>query len=76
MALHDGRVAEIVVPAQYAGPAAEDAHRLARRTDWAEQPGGAWVGTGQRLWLLGEEAQGVLDIGEITFAAPNVARPT
>ncbi len=70
MSLHDGRVAEIVVPAQYAGTAPEEAQRLARRTDWDEQPGGAWVGTGQRLWLLGEEAQGVLDLAEITFTAP------
>lgn len=70
MELHDGRVAEIVVPAQYPGVATDDAQRLARSTDWQEQPGGAWVGTGQRLWLLGEEAHGVLDLGELSFAAP------
>ena len=68
--LHDGRVAEIVVPAQYAGAATEEGHRLARRTDWAEQPGGAWVGAGQRLWLLGDEAKGVLDLTDMRFAVP------
>ena len=69
MTLHDGRVAEIVVPAQYPGAAPDEAQRLARRTDWQEQPGGAWIGTGQRLWLLGDEAHGVLGLGEIVFAA-------
>ena len=69
MTLHDGRVAEIVVPAQYPGIAADEEQRLARRTDWQEEPGGAWTGTGQRLWLLGDEAHGVLGLGEIAFEA-------
>jgi type VI secretion system protein ImpE len=67
MSLHDGRVAEIVLPAQYAGVAPDPAQRLARRTDWQKFPGGAWIGTGQRVWLLGEAAQGLLDLGEITL---------
>ncbi len=70
MTLHDGRVAEIVVPAQYVAPASAQAHRLAQSTDWQEAPGGACTGSGQRLWLLGEDARGVMELGDIAFAAP------
>ncbi len=69
MALHDGRVADIVVPAQYVSPAPSDAQRLAQVTDWKEGPGGAFTGSGQRLWLAGEDARGVLDLNEVTFTA-------
>ncbi len=67
MALHDGRVADIVIPAQYVDAAASEAHRLARETDWNAGPGGAATGTGQRVWLLGEEGLPILDIREIVF---------
>ncbi len=69
LALHDGRVADIVVPAQYVSPQPSEAQRLAQVTDWQEGPGGAFSGSGQRLWLAGEEARGVLDLHEVTFAA-------
>ena len=68
MALHDGRVADIVIPAQYVHPDASEAQRLARETDWQEGPGEAATGRGQRVWLLGENGMSVLDIGEIVFA--------
>lgn len=71
MALRDGRVADVVVPAQYPhATEATDAHSLGQITDWRELAGGAAIGIGQRLWLLGEDARGVLDLGEIVFAAP------
>ena len=70
MALHDGRVAEIVVPAQYVSAVPDQANRLAQSTDWHDGPGGACTGSGQRLWLLGEDARGVMELGEITFASP------
>ncbi len=70
MSLHDGRVADIVVPAQYAArPETTQAHRLGRETDWREA-GGASVGLGQRLWLLGEDARGVLELTDIQFRPP------
>ncbi len=68
MALHDGRVAEIVIPAQYVAQDAHDKQRLAQVTDWTELAGGAYGGVGQRLWLAGEEAHGLLDVSEIIFA--------
>jgi type VI secretion system protein ImpE len=71
MALHDGRVADVVVPAQYAAaPLSGQAHRLGQVTEWHDLPGGACTGAGQRLWLLGEDARGVLELSEISFAAP------
>ncbi len=76
MTLHDGRVADIVIPAQYVSPQATDAQRLAQVTDWTEGPGGAFAGAGQRLWLIGEDARGLLDLQELTFApAPDSAPP-
>ncbi len=70
MSLRDGRVADIVVPAQYAFlPDTSQAHRLGRETGWQEVHG-ASVGLGQRLWLLGEEARGVLELTEVHFDAP------
>ena len=82
MALRDGRVAEIVVPAQYPGLSAgaaggtEDVHRLAQQTDWRNLPGGASAGVGQRLWLMGDEGRGLLDVVDITFAAPDASSGT
>ena len=80
MALRDGRVAEIVVPAQYprlgaagATAGAGDVHRLAQQTDWCDLPGGASAGIGQRLWLMGEEGRSLLDLAEVTFAAPEAS---
>ena len=68
LTLRDGREADIAVPAQYVDPAAQPAHRLAQRTDWHDVAGGAVVGTGQRIFLAGEEPRGLLDVTEIVFA--------
>jgi type VI secretion system protein ImpE len=44
-----GSVAALL-PARYPGSeAAEDALRMARRTDWTERPGGTFLGLGQRM---------------------------
>ncbi len=73
MTLHDGTVADIVVPAQYASEASTDQERLARRTEWQDGPGGAVTGRGQRVWLVGDEARDILSLRTVTFlpaAAP------
>ena len=64
----DGQVADVAIPAQYVAASPEPAHRLAQRTDWQEAPGGAMLGSGQRLFVAGEDAKGVLDITELRFA--------
>lgn len=40
-----------LIPTRYPGTAAsgDGAQRLSQRTDWAEGPGGTWLGVGQRL---------------------------
>ena len=73
MTLRDGRAADVAIPAQYVAPAGAsvtEEHRLARRTDWQDGPGGTVLGIGQRLMVLGEDATPILDINEIRFDAP------
>ena len=67
ISFRDGRAADLAIPAQYVAPDAEPAHRLGQRTDWREAPGGAMFGTGQRLFLIGEDAKGLLDLTTIRF---------
>ncbi len=70
LALHDGRVADIVVPAQYVDAGASERHRLALETDWREGPGESFFGVGQRVLLLGEDAKPILEVNEIQFDRP------
>lgn len=67
LTLWDGRVADIVVPAQYVDAGADERQRLAMSTDWRDGPGGAATGVGQRVLLLGEEARPILEITDIRF---------
>ena len=72
MTLRDGRAADVVIPAQYVVPrdaatAVDEDHRLSRRTDWRDGPGGAVLGLGQRLWLVGDDAKPVLELGDLRF---------
>ena len=72
MTLRDGRAADVVVPAQYVvsrdgAAAVEEDHRLSRRTDWRDGPGGAVLGLGQRLWLVGDDAKPLLELSEVRF---------
>ncbi len=75
LGLADGRVADVVVPAQYVCPrdgstTVEEEHRLAARTDWRDGPGGAVLGLGQRLWLVGDDAKPILELTELVFDRP------
>ena len=63
-----GEQADLYLPAQYCSDAAEDDHRLARRTDWTTSCGGVTVGCGQRVLVVGGEPRAIMDIGEISFA--------
>lgn len=70
MVLSDGRVADIVVPAQYVCADAHETQRLALSTDWQDGPGGTAHGVGQRIFLLGEEARPILELDEVRFDRP------
>ena len=70
MVLRDGRVADIVVPAQYVAAESNEAQRLARSTEWQDGPGGTAHGAGQRVILLGDEAHPILELDEVRFSRP------
>jgi type VI secretion system protein ImpE len=63
-----GEEVELHLPAQYCTDAADDDHRLARRTDWTTSLGGVTLGCGQRVLVVGGEPRAVMEIGEISFA--------
>jgi type VI secretion system protein ImpE len=62
-----GEQAELHLPAQYCTDAADDDHRLARRTDWMISLGGVTLGRGQRVFVVGGEPRAVMEIGMINF---------
>jgi type VI secretion system protein ImpE len=72
MVVRDGPDGEVFLPALYAGSHAEtdDALRLGRATDWAGGDGTPVRGKGQRTFLVGEESVAIMDLKELTFAAP------
>ena len=63
-----GEEAELYLPAQYCTDAADDDHRLARRTDWTTSLGGITRGRGQRVLIVGDEPRAVMEIREISFS--------
>jgi type VI secretion system protein ImpE len=60
---NEGEVAGFV-PTRYPGTeaAADDALRLARRTEWRQLAGGSWVGLGQRMLATDEGERALLDV--------------
>jgi type VI secretion system protein ImpE len=60
---------EVYLPVLYAGGSADIAaeHRLGRATDWQEIAPGLVRGIGQRLFLVGDEAIGIMELAELRF---------
>lgn len=69
LVLHDGRAADVVVPAVYVAPGGTDAQRLGRSTDWRDE-GGLVRGAGQRSFLVGDDGHGILSMTELHFDPP------
>jgi type VI secretion system protein ImpE len=67
--LQDGEMLTCFVPMIYSGThtATNDALKLGRATEWTELAAGLARGSGQRMWLVGEEVKPVLEISEIAF---------
>ena len=63
LTLENGAVNVALIPTRYPGTEKETdaALRLARATDWREQPGGAWHGVGQRMLTTDEAEIALLD---------------
>lgn len=66
-----GLAGEVFIPALYAGTCSSEREdlRLGRATDWSGPQEGPVRGIGQRIFLAGEEAPGLLDITELSFSA-------
>lgn len=63
LTLENGAANVALIPTRYPGTERETeaALRLARATDWREQPGGAWHGVGQRMLTTDQAEFALLD---------------
>ncbi len=68
MSVHQGPDGVVYVPAIYGSDAPDltDALRLGRETDWPDQDG-LVRGVGQRVFLAGDDALTIMDLGEMEF---------
>ncbi|MBV9785734.1 MAG: tetratricopeptide repeat protein [Acidisphaera sp.] len=62
---------EVYIPAMYGtdDPGTTDELRLGRATDWRQEGAGPVRGIGQRTFLVGEDAIGIMDLTTLTFGA-------
>ncbi len=69
MTVADGPDGEVYLPAdqRLADDATTDALRLGRETDWRETEGGPVRGVGQRLFIVGEDAVPMMELGNFRF---------
>ncbi len=68
MSVADGPDGEVYLPAVYAADEAmTDMLRLGRETDWRQADGGPVRGVGQRLFIVGEDAVAMMDLGNFQF---------
>jgi type VI secretion system protein ImpE len=76
LTLANGAANVALIPTRYPGTEREsnDALRLARATEWREQPGGAWHGVGQRMLATDQAEVALLDVRVLTFdVEPEIA---
>lgn len=68
--VHDGPDGEVYLPALYPGThkAAKEELQLGRSTEWNGGGGPPVRGVGQRMFLVGEEAQAIMQLGCVEFA--------
>jgi type VI secretion system protein ImpE len=68
MSVEAGPDGEVYLPAVYAADdATTDALRLGRETDWRQADGGPVRGVGQRLFIVGEDAVPMMELGNFRF---------
>lgn len=77
LTLENGAANVALIPTRYPGTERETdaALRLARATDWREQPGGAWHGVGQRMLTTDQSEIALLDVRVLTFETELVESP-
>jgi type VI secretion system protein ImpE len=76
MAVEDGPDGEVYLPALYISSHAspDDRVRLGRVTEWQGGDGTPVRGLGQRMFLVGEDAQGIGDLGSLEFTTAGTAK--
>lgn len=68
MSVEAGPDGEVYLPAVYvADDPMSDSLRLGRETDWRQADGGPVRGVGQRLFVVGEDAVPMMDLGNLRF---------
>lgn len=69
MSVNAGPDGDVYIPVTYFAEtdATDDAHRLGHLTSWSDEDAGPVRGSGQRVFLVGEEAAGIMDLTEIEF---------
>ncbi|WKU19520.1 type VI secretion system accessory protein TagJ [Advenella alkanexedens] len=71
--LHDGRSYAGLIPVRYPAPSGksyamlDDAANLARRTAWQPLSENVYAGVGQKMWLLPDSEQAILDVHSVRF---------
>ena len=77
LTLENGAASVALIPTRYPGTEREtdNALRLARATDWREQPGGAWHGVGQRMLTTDQAEVALLDVRVLSFDTVLVESP-
>ena len=77
LTLENGAANVALIPTRYPGTEreADSKLRLARATDWREQPGGAWHGVGQRTLATDQAEVALLDVRVISLDTPVVETP-
>ena len=77
LTLENGAANVALIPTRYPGTEREsdNALRLARATDWREQPGGAWHGVGQRMLTTDQAEIALLDVRVADFDTVLVEAP-
>jgi type VI secretion system protein ImpE len=70
MSVSQGPDGDVYLPVVYATEdSLSDPLRLGRETDWRQADGGPVRGVGQRLFLAGEDAVAIMDLGNLRFGA-------
>jgi type VI secretion system protein ImpE len=67
MAVSNGPDGDVYIPVTYHSDpeTTDDAHRLGRETSWSEEGNGPIIGLGQRTFLIGDDAIGIMDLGTV-----------
>ncbi len=69
VSVNDGPDGEVYLPAVYDSdqPDLADEFRLGRATDWQGEEDGPVRGVGQRIFLVGDDARGIMDLAALRF---------